>query len=122
MRLFLLSLALGFGISGPAKAGQPYHESLVECAVLIDLMLGEQSFVPDQNGMIDLYVAASNAMRAEAERRSSANYVTRTAQAKRAVWHERWDAQGWDQPENRQDLVAWWTYCFKLGRHLNLPL
>lgn len=32
--------------AGTAEAGQPFEESLVECAVLIELLTGEQTPVP----------------------------------------------------------------------------
>jgi hypothetical protein len=46
--------------------------------------------------------------------------VERTAAEKRQVWHDRWDAGKWDNLENREDLVEWWTYCFKFAEHLEV--
>ena len=116
----LVSACFALGLTAPVHAGQPFHESLVECSVLIDLLMGEQSFAPGDNKMLDVYAAASASMRREALRRSSAGYVTDMAATKRRVWHERWDAGDWDRPENRAELVEWWSYCFKLADHLDL--
>lgn len=118
----LVSACFALGLTAPVQAGQPYHESLVECSVLIDLLMGEQSFVPGDNKMLDFYAAASATMRQEALRRSSKSYVTTMAGIKREVWHNRWDAGDWDRRENRAALVDWWTYCFKLAEHLELDL
>jgi hypothetical protein len=116
----LFAAVLIGGFAAPTHAGQPIHESLVECSVLIDLLLGEQSVQPGQNAMLDLYAAASNAMRAEAVRRTSEDDVLEMSDWKRTQWHERWDAGGWDDPAKRADLVDWWTYCFKLADQLDL--
>ena len=118
----LLAILAALAPAAPLRAGQPLHESLVECSVLIDLLLGEQSFVPGENEMIDLYVAGSASMMAEATRRSSPAYVRDMAATKRSLWHDRWDAGDWDNPANREELVEWWTYCFKLADHLDLKL
>ena len=122
MRPLASAAALAACLATPVQAGQPLHESLVECSVLVDLLLGEQSFVPGENDFIDLYVAASASMRDEAVRRKSETYVSKIAREKRAVWHDRWDAGNWDDPANREELVDWWTYCFKLAEHLDLKL
>ncbi|SNS75581.1 hypothetical protein [Tropicimonas sediminicola] len=120
MRGIGIAGALAAGLAAPGQAGQPLRESLVECSVLVELLLGEQSFQPGENAMIDLYVSASRSMREEALRRTSEGYVAETALAKREAWHARWDAGDWDDPANRDELVDWWTYCFKLADHLAL--
>ena len=107
--------------STSVEAQQPIHESLVECSVLVDLMIGEQSKPKDQYEMVDFYVDASRIFRQAAVERSNTAYVTKTSVEKRLVWHQRWDAGQWDDPANRGDLVQWWTYCFKLADHLKLP-
>ncbi|SFB81201.1 hypothetical protein [Tropicimonas isoalkanivorans] len=120
MRSTVFAAAFASGFAVPTHAGQPLYESLVECSVLIDLLMGEQSFQPGQNEMLDLYAAASNAMRAEALRRSSEDYVVEMSDQIRTLWHERWEADGWDDPGKRGALIEWWTYCFKLADHLEL--
>ncbi|MBB93916.1 MAG: hypothetical protein CML68_04830 [Rhodobacteraceae bacterium] len=113
-------IALGLSAPAPVNAGQPLHESMVECAVLFELLLGEQSFIPGQNEMIDLFVAGAKEMRREAEERSSARYVRKTSAQKVETWHLRWDAGNWDQPANRGELGEWVEYCFSLADHLEL--
>ncbi len=122
MRRLLLAAMLVCLPLPPAYAGQPIKESLVECAVLVELLLGEQSFSPGSNEMLVLYTKAAASMRREATMMSNEGYVTRTASNKRDLWHQRWDAGDWDNPNNRQDLTDWWTYCFKLADHLDLKL
>ncbi|MCT4577211.1 hypothetical protein [Donghicola sp.] len=120
MKTLCAAAALLFAATGPANAGQPFEESLVECAVLIELMTGEQTPVSGQSAELEYFVGTAANMRAEAVRRSDANYVERTAAEKRQVWHDRWDAGKWDNLENREDLVEWWTYCFKFAEHLEV--
>ncbi|SLN09775.1 hypothetical protein PEL8287_00100 [Roseovarius litorisediminis] len=125
IRAVVLSLAIGgisLGVAKPLQAGQPIHESLVECAVLVELLIGEQTPVPGQNKMLDFYTRAAHLMRTEAARQRDMAYVAETSRVKRAAWHQRWDENGWDEPENREELVEWFTYCMKLGQHLKLPL
>lgn len=106
--------------AGPAVAGQPFEESLVECAVLIELMTGEQTPVPGESPEMDYYVGTAANMRSEAARRRDASYVQSTADEKRQLWHDRWDAGQWDNAENREELGEWWTYCFKFAEHLGV--
>lgn len=120
MKTLCAAAALLCAATGPANAGQPFEESLVECAVLIELMTGEQTPVSGQSAELEYFVGTAANMRAEAVRRSDANYVERTAAEKRQVWHDRWDAGKWDNPENREHLVEWWTYCFKFAEHLEV--
>ena len=122
MRKLLLATVLGGLPFSSAVAGQPIKESLVECAVLVELLLGEQSFAPGSSEALDLYTEAAASMRREATHLANEGYVTRTASKKRELWHQRWDAGDWDNPNNRQDLTDWWTYCFKLADHLDLKL
>lgn len=122
MRQGLFSLPFIVVCAAPVGAGQPIHESLVECSVMIELLTGEQSSIPGQNDALDFYADASRALRNEAVRRTSQDYVERTARTKRQVWHQRWDEGQWDNPLNRGELIEWWQYCFKLGKHLDLPL
>lgn len=122
MQELIFAVALGGLLAVPANASQPIKESLVECAVLVELLLGEQSFVPGQNEMLDLYTKAAASMRAEAARQADAGYVTRMSAVKRDLWHQRWDEGQWDDPNNRADLAEWWTYCFSLAKHLELKL
>lgn len=122
LRGVLAASLLSMALSNPANAGQPIKESLVECAVLVELLLGEQSFIPGQNKVLDTYAKAAASMRRAALQKADEGYVTRTADNKRAVWHQRWDAGDWDNPANRDELIEWWTYCFKLADHLNLKL
>ncbi|MEC9196595.1 MAG: hypothetical protein VX974_03225 [Pseudomonadota bacterium] len=103
-----------------ATAGQPFEESLVECAVLIDLLTGEQTPMPGDSAEMDFFVGTAKNMRAEALRRTNAAYVEKTDAEKRQLWHERWDAGQWDIPSNRQELSEWWTYCFKFADHLGV--
>ena len=70
---------LGMCLVQPVHAGQPIHESLVECAVLIGLLLGEQSVQPGEKDLITVYADAAQAMRTEATRPSSSGYVTQMA-------------------------------------------
>lgn len=104
-----------------AQAGQPIHESLVECSVLVDLLIGPES-PADGNRMLDFYVRASQAMRDEAERRTDAQYVRAVSAQKNDLWHQRWDNGDWDDLGNRGELEEWVTYCFKLADHLDLDL
>ena len=46
---------------------------------MIELLLGEQSVQPGQNAAIDLYVAAAKALKDEAVRRKSSDYITEMA-------------------------------------------
>lgn len=121
MRQLILTAGLLAGLAGlPASAGQPIEESLVECAVMVELLLGEQSFIPGEDRSIDIYVGAAASMRRKASEMADADFVTRVADQKRDVWHDRWDSGGWDNPANRGDLQDWWRYCFKLADHLKL--
>lgn len=122
MRKLIYTAALGALVAAPGHAGQPIKESLVECAVLVELLLGEQSFVPGQDEMLDIYTKAAVSMRAEATRQADAGYVSQVSAVKRDLWHQRWDEGQWDDPNNRADLAEWWTYCFKLAKHLDLKL
>ena len=122
MRNLLLAGALACVPLSSAQAGQPIKESLVECAVLVELLLGEQSFLPGKNKMLDLYTNAAIVMREKAASMADTVYVARVATVKRDVWQLRWDEGEWDNPENRQGLADWWTYCFKLADHLDLKL
>lgn len=119
---FLAGAAITCMTAFPTQAGQPIKESLVECAVMVELLLGEQSFAPGGNDMLDLYTKAAATMRREAVKKSNEDYVSRTAATKRDLWHKRWDEGDWDNPDNRSDLLDWWGYCFKLADHLELKL
>ena len=122
MKPVFLAAAIACLPLAPAHAGQPIKESLVECAVLVELLLGEQSFAPGGNEMLDLYTSAAAAMRREATKMANEGYVSRVAASKRDLWHKRWDQGDWDNPDNRSELTDWWTYCFKLADHLQLKL
>ena len=120
MKILCAAVAVLIAASGPAHAGQPYEESLVECAVLLELLTGEQTPVPGQSAEMEYFVGTAANMRAKATHRKDSSYVERTAAAKRQIWHDRWDAGQWDDPENREELVEWWTYCFKFAEHLDV--
>lgn len=119
MKAFALVLA-GLMASGTAQAGQPFEESLVECAVLIEALTGDQTPVPGQNAMLDYYVGTATNMRAEAERMRNASYVSEMAVQKRVVWEKRWEDGNWDDPANRQEVADWMQYCFKFAEHLGV--
>ena len=96
--------ALGAVLSGPVHAGQPIYESLVECAVMIELLISEQTPTPGESELLDVFHNGAVQMRLEAAQVKGAHYVEQTARAKREVWHRRWDEKGWDNPANRQEL------------------
>ena len=103
-----------------AGASQPIRESLVECAVLIEALLGPDLPPPGANAQIDFYVEFEAALRAEAVRQGGQAYVDDMAVVKLATWETRWDEGDWDNPANRGELAEWMSYCTSLADHLQL--
>ncbi|SMY07918.1 hypothetical protein [Flavimaricola marinus] len=113
----LASLAL---VPAQAEGSQPIKESLVECAVLIEALLGPDLPPPGENPQFDLYVEFETALRDEAVQLGGQAYVDEMAVAKLATWETRWDEGDWDNPANRGELADWMSYCTSLADHLQL--
>lgn len=84
-------------------------------------MIGSET-PADGNDMIMVFAKGAEAMRIEATNRTDAAYVRRMSTQKNALWHQRWDENGWDNPANRRELGEWFEYCFGLADHLGLAL
>lgn len=124
MNPIVLFLALAASTAaGPATAGQPISESLVECAALFE---SSNRWFPDRRTTAKgrSLRAASGALLDEAAvaareegRREIDAYLARTLAAKQASW----DGKGMLHLLT-EDGREWFKYCGSLARHRGLDL
>lgn len=119
MKRLIFAAVVAAGLGAPAVA-QPINESLVECAVLVDRMLGDDVPAAGSNPQVDFWVSFEVALRTSSIERSGQAYWDDTSVLKQAVWSQRWNGQPPEHPDNVDEAMEWMDYCLSLADHLQL--
>ena len=115
-----IGLVLGLTLLGSPAQAQPLNESLVECAVLVDALLGEEGRAQAGNQQVDFWIGFEEVLRTSAIQRAGQPYWDATAPIKRDTWVARWAGETPDHPQNMTETADWMDYCLSLADHLQL--
>ncbi len=116
----ILGLVSGLVMLGSPLQAQPLNESLVECAVLVDSLLGDEGRAQAGNPQVDFWIGFEQTLRVSAIERAGEPYWNDMAPTKQVTWTERWGGQTPDHPQNMGETAEWMDYCLSLADHLQL--
>ncbi|SMY07921.1 hypothetical protein [Flavimaricola marinus] len=105
-------------VLGPmqANASQPLEERLIECAVMIEVLIGPDAPPRGEDLQTDIWRDFVDMMTTEAIRLGGQSYVEDVSMAKRNMWEAEWNEENFPPPlDVRMGLLS---ECVGVGDYL----